>query len=59
MSKRYRIMNRVTREWWDGEASSAQEACQKAGWRIGECWVREHSDKGSGGWKTPKELKKK
>lgn len=30
--KRYRIMNRITKEWWEGEANSAQEACQKAGW---------------------------
>ena len=37
---RYRIMNRITKEWWEGEASSAQEACQKAGWMIGDCWVR-------------------
>ena len=58
--KRYRIMNRITKEWWDGEAESAQEACQKAGWLIGDCWVREHSDKGAGGWKkvTDKETKR-
>ena len=53
---RYRIMNRITKEWWNGEASSAQEACQKAGWPIGDCWVRQHSDKGSGGWKKPDDV---
>ena len=53
MPNRYRIMNRITKEWWDGEAESAQEACSKAGWLIGDCWVREHSDKGSRGWKKP------
>jgi len=37
---RYRIMNNVTEEWWEGEASSAQEACQKAGWLLVHCWVR-------------------
>jgi len=61
--RRYRIMNRVTKEWWEGEADSAQEACQKTGWLIGDCWVRQyappHSDSTkpgghhSGGWKKP------
>ena len=60
---RYRILNRVTKEWWEGEAASAQEACQKAGWLIGACWVRQHvpphrdpaRDGGIhfGGWKNP------
>lgn len=51
--KRYRIMNRITHEWWEGEASSAHEACQKTGWMVGDCWVRQYSNKGSGGWKNP------
>lgn len=51
--KRYRIQNRVTKEWWEGEAESATAACQKAGWRPGNCWVREYSPKGCGGWKYP------
>jgi len=33
-------MNRITKEWWYGEANSAQEACPTAGWLIGNCWVR-------------------
>jgi len=41
--KRYRIRNRITRQWWEGLAESAQEACQKAGWMIGDCWVREYT----------------
>ena len=41
--KTYRIQNRVTEEWWQGEAPSAQEACELAGWLIGDCWVREFS----------------
>lgn len=49
--KTYRIMNRISREWWEGEAESAQEACQKAGWMIGDCWVRQYSSKA--GWKKP------
>lgn len=36
----YRILNRITREWWEGKADSAQEACFKAGWLIGDSWVR-------------------
>ena len=55
---RYRIMNRITQEWWEGEANSAQEACQKAGWMIGACWVRQYSPKGYGGWKKPDEGQK-
>jgi len=61
MTKRYRIRNRITGEWWEGEADSAQEACRLAGWLIGDCWVRQKtpvvldpsSESGSrgGGWK--------
>ena len=64
----YRLMNRTTRQWWEGDAESAQEACQKAGWLIGNCWVRERTpvrsdpstDSGhaGGGWRiiTKKEV---
>jgi len=63
----YRIMNRLTKQWWEGDAESPQEACraagwQKAGWLIGDCWVRERtpvrsdpsSDSGhaGGGWRN-------
>jgi len=51
--KRYRIMNRITKEWWEGAASSAQEACQKAGWVIGNCWVRVGTP--GAGWGKPGE----
>jgi hypothetical protein len=52
----YRIMNRITKEWWEGEAMSAQEACQKAGWMIGDCWVRIKTyGKYSHGWSNAKE----
>lgn len=60
--KTYRIMHRGTGKFWDGEAGSAQEACEKAGWMIGDCWVRERTprvadpttESGSrgGGWKN-------
>lgn len=52
---RYRIMNRITKEWWEGEAPSAQAACKKAGWMVGDCWVRQYSPKGLGGWKSPED----
>ena len=51
---RYRIMNRMTKEWWEGEARGPYEACTRAGWPIGDCWIREYSPKGSGGWKKSK-----
>ena len=50
---RYRVMHRINKMWWEGEAPSAQEACQKAGWIVGDCWVRQYSSKGMGGWKLP------
>ncbi len=60
--KTYRIQNRITQQWWEGQAASAQEACDQAGWQIGDCWVRERTpvvpdptaDSGhrGGGWKT-------
>lgn len=36
--KRYRIGNRITREQMEIEAESYQEACQKCGWQLGDCW---------------------
>lgn len=53
--KRYRIMNRITKKWWEGEADSAQEACEKAGWLIGDCWVRVSPSGRGGDWSKPKE----
>ena len=60
--KTYRIQNRITKEWWDGQAESADQACAQAGWQIGHCWVRERtpvvpdpateSGHRGGGWKT-------
>lgn len=52
----YRIMNRVTKKFWEGEANSAQEACEKAGWMIGNCWVRVNTS--PTGWGKPEEFKK-
>ena len=36
----YRLFHRVKREFRDIEAESAQEACEKVGWLIGDVWVR-------------------
>ena len=36
----YRIQHRSTNKFWDGTAVSPEEACQKAGWPLDECWVR-------------------
>ena len=52
--KLFRIMNLVTRSWWEGDAMTVKEACRAAGWERGECWIREHSNKGAGGWKKVK-----
>lgn len=42
--KWYRLMHRVTSQFRDVEAASAQEACQAVGWLIGDVWVREHTE---------------
>ena len=39
----YRLFHRVLLEFRDVEAESAQEACEKVGWLIGDTWVREQS----------------
>lgn len=39
--KRYRITNRVTQQTYEASAFSATEACQKLGWMIGDCYVKE------------------
>jgi len=50
---RYRIFNNVTFEYWEGDAESSLDACKESGWAVKNCWVRERSEKGSGGWKKP------
>ena len=56
--KTYRIYNRSTKAWWEGQAPSAQKACAKAGWPMGECWVRERANSPDRypGWKTVSRL---
>ena len=41
MDKGYKIINRETKEQAEVIAESAQEACQKLGWVIGDCFVQE------------------
>ena len=51
--KRYRLMNRKTKEFRDVDAPSAQEACEKVGWLIGDTWVREETrGRYANGWKN-------
>ena len=51
--KRYLVENRITKEKWKGEAGSAQEACERLGWLIGDCWVLVETAVGSERWKNP------
>jgi len=39
--KEYGVWNRITKELQWVIASSAQEACEKLGWMIGDCQVKE------------------
>lgn len=39
--KTYQIQNRYTKEFETIEADSAQDACKKVGWMIGDCWIKE------------------
>ena len=46
--KLYAIINRVTKEKAIVEADSAQEACERYGWMIGDCHVRELKEEAPG-----------
>lgn len=49
--KLYRLFHRITHEFRDVEAESAQEACDSVGWLIGDTWVREKTyGKYTHGW---------
>ena len=39
-TNRYRITNRVTKQTYEASAFSADEACQKLGWVIGDCFIK-------------------
>ena len=40
-ANRYRITNRITKQTYEASALSADEACRKLGWLIGDCFVQE------------------
>jgi len=40
-ANRYRITNRVTKQTYEASALSANDACRKLGWLIGDCFVQE------------------
>lgn len=40
-AKRYRVTNRATKQTYQASAFSADEACRKLGWMIGDCFVEE------------------
>jgi len=39
-AKRYQVTNRVTQQTYQASAFSADEACRKLGWLIGNCHVK-------------------
>ena len=48
--ERYRIFNKRTMKWWEGLASSAEEALQNTNWNAEDCWIRVYTERG--GWKN-------
>lgn len=38
---RYRVTNRITNQTYEASAFSADEACRKLGWLIGNCYIQE------------------
>jgi len=45
-AKRYQVTNRVTNQTYQASAFSADEACRKLGWLIGDCYVKVLSEDG-------------
>jgi len=51
--KQYRLFHRVLKIFQDVYANSAQEACQKVGWLIGDTWVRDETQgQYANGWRN-------
>jgi len=44
--KRYMISHRATNQTYQASAFSADEACRKLGWLIGDCFVEELEGRG-------------
>lgn len=58
--KLYRLRNRITGEFRDIEAESAQEACDKAGSYIDDTWVRKQTrGQYSTGWENVTKMEAK
>lgn len=54
----YRIMNKKTNQWWQGEANNAKEACRKATWPPLDCLIKWNPMSGNSGWmKCREEIK--
>jgi len=51
--KTYRIMNKLTHEFWQGNTENVKEAIERTMWPEEECLITERTDKG--GWKKPKD----
>lgn len=49
----YRIFHAVKRAYRELWAEGSLEACAEFEWNPDDCWVREFSNVGSGGWKKP------
>ncbi len=45
-ANRYQVTNRVTNQTYQASAFSADEACRKLGWLVGDCFVKELSTNG-------------
>jgi len=45
-AKRYRVTNRITHQTYEASALSADEACKKLGWLIGNCYIKVVSNSG-------------
>lgn len=39
--ERFRVTNRITHQTYEASAFSADEACKKLGWVIGDCFIEE------------------
>ncbi|MFA5323755.1 MAG: hypothetical protein WC373_13875 [Smithella sp.] len=55
----YRIRNKKTNVWWEGEAVSAAAALELAGWKQEDCEIKVRSHTYSGGWKKCHEFEGK
>jgi hypothetical protein len=43
----YRIRNTKNNDWWEGQATSAADACDQAGWNLLDCEIKVKNETGS------------